>query len=298
MFSMPLETQTRGTFSKTTAEQTLLRTIQELEIDLHSSEDTLRKEELSEQIESLKGELSRVQGPDYSELIKENRALKEKVSALQKELDNLCSASNGKLCETASPKAKDNSLKEKLYSLLLSKYSTNISEFEKKTVGQIKALISDDDLTVQSFLEGIKPEEYSFESNYLETANTAFQYFIKNIEYVDADLDINFWLTPKEILTNKIGDDEDLAVLLCSMLYSLGDKEAEVVIAELDNLTTHAFVITKYKGEFILLDPSQKKAFETYKGQKKDVLNNYSFKGATIKRFLYRFNHGKYEQFL
>lgn len=295
---MPLESQPQGVYSKTAAEQSLLRTIQELELDMNSSEDNSRKEELSEQIESLRSELSKVQGPEYSELIKENRELKEKVSALQRELDNVCKASEGNLCETASPNAKDHSLKEKLYSLLLSKYSTNISDFEKKTVGQIKALISDDDLTVQSFLEGIKPESYSFEFNYLETASAAFQYITKNIDYVDADIDINFWLTPKEILTNKVGDDEDLAVLLCSILYSLGDKEAEVVIAELDNLTTHAFVITKHEGEFLLLDPSQKIAFETYKGQRKDVFRNYSFKGATIKRFLYRFNHSKYEQFL
>ncbi|MFH1240694.1 MAG: transglutaminase-like domain-containing protein, partial [Candidatus Diapherotrites archaeon] len=142
------------------------------------------------------------------------------------------------------------------------------------------------------------PENYSFEKDYAKTASLVLKFITSEIEYVDHELNLNYWMTPKEIFTNKVGDDEDLAVFLCSLLLGLGDEKAEVVIAELDNIETHAFVITELDNKFYLLDPSQESKFDEFSGKKEDVIAKYSFNKAKIRRFLYKFNHSNYEQFL
>ena len=186
----------------------------------------------------------------------------------------------------------------KLYKYLLNKYADIINEHEKRTIGEIKALVDGTDLSVQSLVSDFKDASYSFEDDYYPALKQVFEFIQKEIIFVDVDLSVNYWFSPREIIESKVADDEDLAVFLCSALKALGDNKAEVIIAELDDLKTHAFVITEIKNEFLILDPAQAFELEKYKGQKADVLKNYSFLGQKIKRFLYRFNSEKYEQFL
>lgn len=194
--------------------------------------------------------------------------------------------------------SKEDHLRLRLYNLLLRKYSHLINDSEKKTIGEIKALINPEDLTIQSILLEHKPESFEFEKDYLHTAKALFGFICSEMNYVYSDLDINCWLTPKEMVSSKLGDDEDLAVFLCSLLYALGDENASVIIAELTDLSTHAFVLTEFKGKTFLLDPSQKHSFEQFSGGKKQALQSYSFNGITIKRFLYQFNSKEYKQFI
>ena len=189
----------------------------------------------------------------------------------------------------------------KLYRLLLGKYADLINENEKRTIGEIKALVNADDLTIQSILSDFKPDDYSRQKHYLQTAKKVFEFVTYEIKYVDPKLNLNYWLTPKEIFTEKVADDEDLAVFLCSLLSGLGDENAEVVIAEIDDPVrpyTHAFVISDINDKFYILDPSQRHGFEKFSGKKEEVLSDYNFRGAKIKKFLYKFNHSNYEQFM
>jgi hypothetical protein len=181
---------------------------------------------------------------------------------------------------------------------LLSKYSDIINEREKRTIGEIKSLVDGKDLTIQSFVEDFKPQGYSFKQDYESALKKAFDAIKEEISFVDAELNVNYWLTPKEIIEAKVADDEDLAVFMCASMKALGDNKAEVIIAELDDLRTHAFVLSEINGETIILDPAQEHAFEEFKGNKIDVIKKYSFQKKKIKRFLYRFNYEKYEQFL
>ena len=189
-------------------------------------------------------------------------------------------------------------LKLKLYEALLKKYKDLINDSEKKTVGEVKGLVDKHDLTIQLFIGKFKPEGYLFDKNFLETARKCYEFVIKEIDYFKLGFDLNFWLKPEEILKYKIADDEDLAVFLCTTLYALGDDKAEVLICELEDFSTHALTITEFKGEFILLDASQRHGFDHYRGKKDDVLKNYSFQGKKIKRPLYKFNRQAYEQFI
>ena len=285
--------------SMTEQEQKLLRQIQELKEKQKSQESAGARGE----IEKLECELSALQGKDITALEAENITLRKKATSLEKELQELRKRYSElrKIFGSLEPGVEKKPAAEKestLARIIIKKYASVINEKETKTVGEIKALVNKDDLTVQAIVNDLKPEGYSFEKQYLETAEKTLQYITEEIEYVRADFGINFWLEPKEILEAGVSDDEDLAVLLCACLYALGDEKAQVVITELDNLTTHALVIAEIKGKFYILDPSQKTAFSKYSGEQAKCLEEFEFKSAKIKRFLYKFNASNYEQFV
>ncbi len=192
----------------------------------------------------------------------------------------------------------ETALKCRLYKLLLEKYAELINDGEKRTIGEIKALVDAEDLTIQSILGDLKPSDYSFESKYEEAAEKAFKFVTTEIAFVDPEINVNYWLSPTEIFSAKVADDEDLAVFLSTILLALKDKKAAIIICELENLKTHAVVTTELNGKFLLLDPSQKHEFKQFHGEMEEILGRYKFQGAKIKRFLYKFNSEVYEQFM
>ncbi len=186
----------------------------------------------------------------------------------------------------------------KLSRFLLQKYSDIINEQERRTIGEIKALVSGNDLSVQSLVQDLKEKDYSFEKDYEKVLRKLFDFVKKEIIFVNADFGVNYWLTPKEVLEQKVADDEDLAAFVCSAIKALGDENAEVIVAELDNLKTHTFVMTQLKEKFVIIDPAQKHEFEEFLGKKEKIIEKYEFEGQKIKNFLYKYNSQKYEQFL
>ncbi|MBM3281857.1 MAG: hypothetical protein FJY86_00765 [Candidatus Diapherotrites archaeon] len=184
------------------------------------------------------------------------------------------------------------------YKMLLDKYADIINQKEQRTVGEIKTLINVDDLSVQSLVAKFKPDAYHKEKDYLYTAQQVFEFITQEIHYTPNELNINFWLSPTDILANKVSDDEDLAVLTCTALCALGDDKALVYVMEMEDLRTHAVVITEINGKTLLLDPSVNHGFFKYYGDKSFVFKKYRFEGKKLKRALYRFNASTYEQFI
>ena len=180
----------------------------------------------------------------------------------------------------------------KLCKFLLQKYADIVNEREQRTIGEIKGLVDGTDLTIQSLIEDTKG------SNYEESARNTYKFIMDEISYINATISLNYWMSAREIMEIKVADDEDIAVFLCAALKALGDNTAEVIIAELDDLQTHAFVSTTIGDKFLILDAPQKHNFDKYYGEKTKILTTYAFNGNKIKRFLYRFNSDKYEQFL
>ncbi|MEK6957972.1 MAG: hypothetical protein AABW99_03270 [archaeon] len=271
---------------RTSAEKVLLRNIHALESAFSHEKDREKKREFKAQLDELKSLLDRLSGESYTSLKLENAELKRQASQLR-----------SVLAKEQRESGLNDAASMKLYELLFRKYAKLISENERKTVGEIKALVTRDDLNIQSLIQLFGPEDYVFENHYARAAEKAFNYVRDEIALVKADLGISFWLSPKEIISEKIGDDEDRAVLLCSLLYALGDEKAEVVIAEMESASSHAFAITEFFGKFLLLDPCPGCGFRDFLGEKKGVLEKYSCNGARIRRFLYRFNSANYEQF-
>jgi hypothetical protein len=284
--------------SKAVEEQELWKKIEDLEGRLKSSEDSF-KPGIEVELAKLKAKLSELQSPlrqrtfDFETELEKQKSqyddLFEKYSKLRLAIGSVSEVED---------KQQEKELKFRLHKFLLEKYSETINEKEKKTIGEIKGLIDPDDLSIQSLLAELITKNYSFEKDYLSVAKEAYDFVSKEISFVESDVKLNFWLTPIEIIKHKLADDEDLAVFLCTLLYALGDEKAFVVVAEMENLTSHAFVITEYKDTFFLFDPSQKKPFEEFSGKKEKVLAEYSFMNSKIKRFLYRFNALEYEQFV
>jgi hypothetical protein len=186
----------------------------------------------------------------------------------------------------------------KLAKYLLKKYAETINQSETRTIGEIKALVDGSDLSIQSITQEFKPKDYSFQENYLEALKKAYAFVCKNIEYVEDDFGINYWLTPKEVLEAKVCDEEDMSVVLCSLMKALGDDNANIIIAEMSDMKTHSFVTTQIGENYYILDPTQQHEFNLYSGKKPEVMRKFDFKGQKIKKFLYRFNSQKYEQFI
>lgn len=186
----------------------------------------------------------------------------------------------------------------KLSKVLLQKYAYLINEKEQRTIGEIKTLVDGTDLSIQTIIEEFKNTTYSFKEDYEKILRKIYVFIINDIDFIDTNFGINYWLTPREIIDLKLADDEDLAVFTCNFMKALGDDNAEVIVAELENLKTHAFVTTEINKKFLILDPAQKKDFDTFFGNKTEILKKYSFKENKIRKFLYRFNSEKYEQFL
>ncbi len=274
----------------------MLHAIESLKSLRSNLSDPLKIREIDSQINELSLQLESVSSgfslnSELDKLKLENKKLKDEVLKLRKELSF-----------SRSGQQKLNSSVEEsvfvLYHVLLEKYSDLINDFEKKTVGELKGLVNPNDLSIVSLVESFKPEGFVFEKDFFNSAKLAFEFVRDEIDFVKSKVNINFWLSPSEILKFRIGDDEDQAVFLCSLLLALGDKNAEVIIAELSDFSTHAFVLTEINNKFFLLDPSQNHEFTEFSGLKKNVLKKYSFNNAGIKNFLYRFNNEKYEQFI
>lgn len=187
--------------------------------------------------------------------------------------------------------------RERFYKMLLDKYADSINEKEQRTVGEIKSLISSENEEVKNLINQFRSENYAHERDYLFSAQQVFEFITREIKFISNDLNVNFWLSPKDILTSKVSDDEDLAVLLCTCLFTLGDKKAMVYLMELEDLHTHAVVITTINDKTLLLDPSTPHGFFKYYDDKARVFARYRFNGKKLKRALYRFNFEEYEQF-
>ncbi len=324
-----LDAPEKYSLRKTATEKYFLKNINALEQSFGEEKDSLLKEAYSSQIKGLKGSLASLSpaqhtfaqsghiGPKSINVYSSHTPLRQHPSGI----------GSGRQ-KSGSPQQQSAGREGliALYRAVLRRYAELISERERKTVGEIKALVTKNDLTIQSLAqgfiaaqgpsaEGSRPEgrgsegtgtgslgrggeKGAFPKGYAKAGEKAFNYVrdqIKNLE--GADIGISFWLTPTEIVSERIADDEDKAILLCSILYALGDEKAEVVIAELENNTPHAFVATELDGRFLLLDPSQQSGFLQYHGLKSDIMGKYSFNGSAIRKFLYKFNNANYEQF-
>lgn len=255
---------------RSSVEQAITRNIQAIEEELRQASGE-RKEELQSQLSDLKRMLFSLQHESTAPAVTKDSS---------KELQT------------------DSALELRLFRALVIKYSDIINDFEKRTVGEIKAMVNPDDLSVQSVLQSIQSEDYDFQTGFLENAKKAFDFVKQEIGFAKPTIDVNFWFSAQELLKEKVGDDKDIAVFLCSLLAGLQDENAEVIVCELSDGSTHAVVATQHGEKFFILDASQKHEFDYFSGTKEDVLEKYSFNGAKISRFLYRFNRQKYEQFI
>ncbi len=185
--------------------------------------------------------------------------------------------------------------KKKYYEIILQKYKDYINKEEKKTIAEIKNMVNPGDLTINTIVSKHKPIGYDYNRDYLNTLKKIYNYFMSEIDVVKNDLKLLFWLEFPEIIKNKIADEQDISILLCSIMNNLSDNEAYIYVVQLENEKTHAFVKTKYKNTHYIFDLTQKVPFDMFKAKdEEELFNNYRFLESKIDKKIYMYNQDSY----
>ncbi|MCK4883416.1 MAG: hypothetical protein KAS30_00965 [Candidatus Diapherotrites archaeon] len=248
------------------------------------------KEKLNAYAELMEGykhkvnESKSVVSSEHSKLIElqeENKLLNKKTKRISKEVEGLS----------------ESEAKNKFYKAVIERYADAVESGESKTAAQMKSLVDPKNEIVLALSTQFKSgtENYSFETEYLKVAQNVFNWIVSNIVVVSHDIKSSFWLSLGEVVSKKIGNIEETSILLCSVLKSLGDKDAKVVTVLLDDDTQHSFIQTIFREKFFIIDLQAKDFFEFY-GAENTVKKLYNFNGHKIKKYLYEFNEGNYSQ--
>ncbi len=184
-----------------------------------------------------------------------------------------------------------------MYRMLVSRYAETIETSEAKTAEDLRGMIVPNNQGVKEITGKIKEEFEAYNSKYdfLRAAEKAYYWLCNNIASVPP-AGVSFWMKVEDILSNKLADYEDKAVLLCSTLRAL-DGDASVAVAELSDKSHRPLVILTFRDKSILCDPNQRHDFYQYYGTRDELIKNYRYDGRKISRLLYEFNDKNYKQY-
>lgn len=178
-----------------------------------------------------------------------------------------------------------------LYRKIIDRHRELIEASESKSIPELKELIRPQDSALLEAKSQLLKEfsEYSYERDFLKAAQKAYELVTNEIK--TEPLPLEFWLSPADILELKVADEMDKAILLCSLLISLGNKTANVVV-EIKGDFRHAFVMFEFEGKNHLLDPVHKMNLT---GEKESLLRQALSKEEES-RVVYEFNDVEYNE--
>src|SRR5271169_6510879 len=103
-----------------------------------------------------------------------------------------------------------------VYLAIISRYKDYIEEKEGLSVAELPRLVTPNDPKVKEKVAELKASflNYDYNGNFREASVRAHD-FVKN-DITEAILPLQFWLTPEETLTFRLGDAMDKNMLLCS----------------------------------------------------------------------------------
>lgn len=276
----------------TKKELELLQSLSELQSSLDQNPDNAmllsEQNALREQLRALQEGKSMTEA--YAQLMEEHQTLQNDFAKLKESFETLQN-------QAGDPDEKmPTSDKQRLlfYRAILEKFSPIIQEKATKTVGEIKALVDEDDLTIQALAIEFQSEETN---SFWDQMKSFCAKLREHVRAVPNDVAINCWFSPQEIMENKVADDEDLAVLVATVGKAMGADEVFVVIAELTNNQSHAFALFKKDDQWGLADASQSETTVLTAPGMEEVLDSFEYENEKIKRILYRFNRETYDQF-
>jgi hypothetical protein len=140
-----------------------------------------------------------------------------------------------------------------VYLTIISRYKDYIEEQEGLSVAELPILVTPLAPRIKEKTIQIKSTflNYDYETNFMEAANSVYK-FIKE-EINDVALPLQFWLTPEETLTFMLGDPMDKNILMCSLLVSLGNPSAKVLV-RINEGTRKVFTYYEFKGALHIFD--------------------------------------------
>lgn len=228
---------------------------------------------------------------DLNELSVENTTLKERIIELEDFIKNIKKQNDVKI-------SAEDVNKIKYLVLIINKYKDLINENERKTISQLKEMVKPTDLTIKSISSKFTPIAYDFNKDYLQTLRKAYNYLRTEINIINNDLKIIFWMDFSKIIKEKVCDEQTISVMLCSVMRSLQDNMATIDVVLLEDDKVHSFVTTKIKETYYILDLVQNVPFETYKGNNADQLfEEYRFENKKIVRKIYSYNNQEYTDY-
>jgi hypothetical protein len=176
-----------------------------------------------------------------------------------------------------------------VYKKIIERYREQIEMGETKTVPDLKNLVDPKNKAVLQVKQEIEDKfrPYIYEQSFLEAAKDAFEFMRDEIE--NEALPVDFWLYPEDVLELKIADEMDKAIFLCSILISLDNETARVVVETEGG--RHAFVLFEFGGKSHLMDPVHN---INISGSREEVLKEH-LQGHESK-VIYEFNHKGYEE--
>ncbi len=179
----------------------------------------------------------------------------------------------------------------KLYLDVIMRYRDHIEESEHMHLAELPKLVTPDDEVVAAEAKNItsKLPTYRYDDNFPDAAKLAYEYVRDRI--VQASLPIQFWLTPKQTISDGAGDVFDKAVLLCSLLIAMGNKSTRIIVRTRDDAEDLKFVVySEYKNRILAID--MQGGYHEY-ANKDDMLNILGIKdGGDINA--YEFNDKMY----
>jgi len=257
------------------------------DVEERKKEALAERNELETRVRDLKTELSR-KNEELEKLGKELDKKEKEVAEVKSKTPHDLSLANLKrenkmLRESLEEKNRKLARVSKslgILEIIFERYSDIIEEKETKTPAKLKKLVQPGHHRIIELTKTYK------------TPEKAFEFVRDDITEIHPEISATYWLTVEEMLELRAADTEDEAILLCSMLRSLG-KEARVAVVELDNGKVKSLVLMSDR----VLDPGMNARYDQFTGLScEDALKKYSFEGHFIKKVLYEFNDKEYKK--
>ena len=176
--------------------------------------------------------------------------------------------------------------KIKIYEMIIERYREYIERSEAKTITDLKLLVRPNDEIIQrkkdELIQNMRP--YVYDQNFLQAAELAHN-FIREIR--TCNIAIDFWLTPKEMMTLRGGDPMDKAVFLCSLFIALENQDSFVIVGVDKGIK--AGVGFTFNNEFYMIDPASS---AHAKGEKEKIIGEWFKEDKRI----YEFNDRDYSE--
>ncbi|MDE1855192.1 MAG: hypothetical protein KGH57_02650 [Candidatus Micrarchaeota archaeon] len=140
-----------------------------------------------------------------------------------------------------------------LYLEMIMRYREKIEEGEKLHLAELPKLVTPGDESVMAAANKIREAfpSYTAEKDFPDAARKSYDFVSESIVRISPPL--QFWLKPSEVISIGAGDVFDQAVLLCSMLISLGNLSAKV-IASVKNDEKNFAVYYELNGKLIVME--------------------------------------------
>ncbi len=171
----------------------------------------------------------------------------------------------------------------------------NLEKIQKQSAVDLKQLLDFDSLDFDMVAEKLKPADYSYENDFFMVIENWY-WLLKNEFEIITSRTNNYLLNASEILQLKTGNQADIAILTCAIMHKLGDFNAKVMVAEMDDFSTDHFVLTKYKDKVLIFDFFCSEKFDDYLDSEDNIFEKYKPEGKQIKTIKYSFNRYVFEQ--